>query len=121
MILIVGSAGSGKRSFVRSLGYTDAQIADAECSSLPVLAHLEQMVFANPDSADRLLPLLLQKEAVLCREVGSGVIPVDDAERAGREATGRLCILLAQQAECVIRMVCGIPTVIKGTLPGRSR
>ena len=119
MILIVGSAGSGKRSFVKSLGYTDTQIADAELNTCPVVIHLEQLVFADPDCADALLPLLLQKDAVLCREVGSGVMPVDDAERAGREATGRLCILLAQQADCVIRMVCGIPTILKGTLPGR--
>ena len=119
MILIVGSAGSGKRSFVQSLGYTDTQIADAACNAGPVVAHLEQLVFANPDCADVLLPQLLQKDAVLCREVGSGVMPVDEAERLGREATGRLCILLAQQADCVIRMVCGIPTILKGTLPRR--
>ena len=119
MILIIGSAGSGKRTFVRSLGYTNSQIADAELNPLPVLAHLEQLVFAHPDRADEWLPQLLRKEAVLCREVGSGVMPIDDTERAGREATGRLCILLAQQADCVVRMVCGIPTVIKGTQSGR--
>lgn len=119
MILIVGSAASGKRSFVKSLGYTDAQIADAECNTCPVIAHLEQLMFADPDCAEGLLPVLLQKDAVLCREVGSGVMPINETERLGREATGRLCILLAQQADCVIRMVCGIPTILKGTLPGR--
>jgi len=119
MILIVGSAGSGKRSFIQSLGYTDFDLADAVLDARPVVTHLEQMIFTDPTCIDCLLPQLLQKEAVLCREVGSGVMPVDESERLGREATGRLCILLAQQADCVIRMVCGIPIVIKGTLPGR--
>jgi len=117
MILVVGGEGSGKRLLAASLGYTADEIADAVVDMRPVLCHLEQIVFRNPACADELLPLLLKKEVVLCNEVGSGVMPVDDAERLGREATGRLCILLAQQADCVIRMVCGIPEVIKGQFP----
>ena len=105
MVLIVGGEGSGKRSFVKSLGYTQADLADGV------------LVFQNPDGIDSLLPELEGKAAVLCNEVGSGVIPVDRDERLGREAVGRLCIQLAQRAGCVVRMVCGIPTVIKGQLP----
>jgi len=55
----------------------------------------------------------------LCSEVGSGIIPTDRTERIAREATGRLCVLLAQRASCVVRMVCGVPTVIKGDLSCR--
>ncbi|HPR40428.1 MAG TPA: bifunctional adenosylcobinamide kinase/adenosylcobinamide-phosphate guanylyltransferase, partial [Oscillospiraceae bacterium] len=69
------------------------------------------------DHIGELLPRLLEKEAVLCDEVGSGVIPVAGNEAAARRAVGKLCILLAQRATCVVRVVCGIPTVIKGTLP----
>ena len=36
--------------------------------------------------------------------------------RLGREAAGRLCVLLAKDAEAVVRMVCGIPTIIKGQI-----
>ena len=46
-------------------------------------------------------------------EVGSGVVPIDKAQRAQREAAGRLAILLAQQAQEVVRVFCGIPTRIK--------
>lgn len=118
MLLIIGGEGSGKRSFAGTLGYSPRDMADAVLDERPVLFHLEQLVFRDPDAADALLPQLLRKEAVLCNEVGSGVIPVDRRELLGREATGRLCILLAQQADCVVRMVSGIPTVIKGALPG---
>ena len=59
---------------------------------------------------------LADKEVVICNEVGSGVIPVERNVRLGREAAGRLCVLLAQKAEAVVRMVCGIPTIIKGQI-----
>ena len=86
----------------------------------PVVFHVEKMVFADVKGAPELLEPLCEKRAVLCCEVGSGVIPIDYETRLGREAVGRLCVRLAQRAECVVRMVCGIPTVIKGDLPCRS-
>lgn len=119
MLLIVGGEASGKRSFAESLGYTGADMADGVMDERPVLFHLERMVFENPEGADGLLPLLEGKEVVICCEVGSGVIPIERAERLGREATGRLCVLLAKKADCVVRMVSGIPMVIKGELPCR--
>lgn len=117
MLLIVGGEGSGKRTFAESLGYGDRDMADAVLDERPVLCHLEQMVFAAPGCANELLPVLAEKEVVICKEVGSGVIPVDRTERMGREATGRLCVLLAQRADCVVRMVSGIPMILQGTLP----
>jgi adenosyl cobinamide kinase/adenosyl cobinamide phosphate guanylyltransferase len=117
MVLIVGGEGSGKRTFAQSMGYTPAEMADGVVDERPVVFHLERMVFADPESIDDLLTQLVRKEVVICNEVGSGVMPVDWKERAGREATGRLCVRLAKQAECVVRMVSGLPTVIKGQLP----
>ena len=109
MILIVGGEGSGKRTFARSLGYRPED-------GRPVVFHVERLVLQDPDAIDALYEALVQKEAVLCNEVGSGVIPVDPGERLGRERTGRLCVLLAQRADTVVRMVCGLPMVIKGSL-----
>lgn len=115
MILIVGSEGSGKRTFAKSLGYT--RIADGVLDDSPAVCHTEQFLFRNPDCLEELYAELLKKEAVLCCEVGAGIIPSVYRERLGREATGRLCCRLAAQADTVVRMVCGIPTVIKGSLP----
>jgi adenosyl cobinamide kinase/adenosyl cobinamide phosphate guanylyltransferase len=117
VILIIGAAAAGKRAFAETLGYTPADMADARLDDRPVLFNLQEMVWPAPDRIRELLPRLLEKEAVLCDEVGSGVIPVAGNEAAARRAVGKLCILLAQQAACVVRVVCGIPTVIKGTLP----
>jgi adenosyl cobinamide kinase/adenosyl cobinamide phosphate guanylyltransferase len=119
MVLIIGGEGSGKRTFARSLGYTEEEMTREANSSLPVFYQLEQVLREDPSLADELLEPLCQKDLVLCCEVGSGVIPISREERQAREVTGRLCILLAQRAESVVRMVAGIPTIIKGGFPCR--
>lgn len=117
MILIVGGEGAGKKTFAGKLGYEAGEMADACVNELPVIFHVERMVLACPENAEALYEILLKKEVVICNEVGSGVIPLDLKDRLGREAVGRLCIRLAQQADAVVRVVCGIPSVIKGSLP----
>lgn len=58
---------------------------------------------------------LSQKEVVIATETGCGVIPLDPQERRDREAAGRLSCLLAERAETVVRVCCGIPQVLKGS------
>ena len=41
---------------------------------------------------------------------------MDPAQRVAREAAGRLACLLAQRAETVIRVCCGLPQALKGEL-----
>ena len=116
VILVIGASASGKRTYVKSLGYVDADMADAVLDERPVLFNLQDMISAAPDSGDALLPRLIEKQVVICNEVGSGVIPAESDERQARVKTGRLCILLAQNAQKVVRLVSGIPTVIKENL-----
>jgi len=114
MILILGGAASGKRTYLASLGYGPEEISEGVLSDKKALYGLEKLVVEDPEGAEALLPALLEMEAVACCEVGSGVIPLHVEQRRAREATGRLCILLAARAEKVVRMVAGIPVVIKG-------
>ena len=114
MILILGGVASGKRTYLESLGYEPEDVADGVLDEKKVLYGLEKLVAADPEGAEGLLPELLKKEAVACREVGSGVIPIRYEQRRAREATGRLCVQLAVHAEKVVRMVAGIPVVIQG-------
>ena len=114
MVLIIGGAVSGKYSYLTSLGYGPEDIADGVLDDKKVLYGLEKLVAADPERAGMLLPELLKKEAVACAEVGSGVIPLHYEQRQAREATGRLCVQLATRAEKVVRLVAGIPVVIKG-------
>ena len=50
---------------------------------------------------------------IVCDEIGCGLVPVDAFEREYREAVGRICSVLAGEAERVDRVVCGIGTRIK--------
>lgn len=113
MILVIGGAASGKKTYVKNLGYTEQQIADAVIDDRPVLYHLEKLVYESPSDVENLFSELLSKEVVICNEVGAGIIPLERRDRDVREATGRLCIRLAEKAEKVIRLISGIPTIIK--------
>jgi len=113
MILVVGGAASGKYEYIRSLGYSPEQISEEVSSPAPVMYALEKAVALDIDGAPLLFDSLLRKEVVSCCEVGSGVIPIEKNDRAFREACGRLCVQLAKEAEKVVRLVSGIPVVIK--------
>ncbi|MDO5020296.1 MAG: bifunctional adenosylcobinamide kinase/adenosylcobinamide-phosphate guanylyltransferase [Lachnospiraceae bacterium] len=50
---------------------------------------------------------------LICDEIGNGIVPVDAFERFYREQTGRILIRLAQKADEVVRVLCGIGQRIK--------
>ena len=50
---------------------------------------------------------------IVSTELGYGIVPIDAFDRKYREAVGRVCTDLASKSKKVIRVVCGIGTVIK--------
>ena len=50
---------------------------------------------------------------LVSQEVGYGVVPMDAFDRKYREAVGRVCTSLAAKSSRVVRVICGIGTVIK--------
>lgn len=111
MILITGPLFSGKRDAAkRLLGCDDAALARRAVCDAQELARERADVEALADE-------LARYEVVTSAEVGGGVVPLDPRERAARERAGRLACLLAARADAVVRVFCGIPTVIKGELP----
>ena len=103
MILVVGGLASGKKEFARGLGYSESDIVfDAH------------ELAREAESVDELVRMLEGKAVVTCAEVGSGIVPIDPEERASRERVGRMSSALAERADVVVRMVCGIPVVLKG-------
>ena len=73
--------------------------------------------FAKPFGGRQIYEVQTQYDVVTATEVGGGVVPIDPVQRAAREAAGRLACLLAERADCVVQMFCGLPTVLKGELP----
>lgn len=115
MVLIIGAEGSGKKRFAQTLGYSESDMT-AELNEKPVVYNVHKFLFEDPSRVGELYAALKDKPVVICNEVGSGIIPIDGKQRLGREAAGRLCCLLAVDATAVIRLVCGIPQVIKGSI-----
>ena len=50
------------------------------------------------------------------QELGCGVVPMDPFERKYRETAGRICTDLAAYSTTVIRILAGIPVVLKGNI-----
>ena len=116
MILIIGGAGQGKLDYVlQKTGYTPDQVAHTpeEARSKLVFDGLEQWPHLDEGALLAVNPDLI----LICDEVGCGVVPIDPAQRAWREDVGRRCCRLAQRAERVERIFCGLPMTLKGDKP----
>lgn len=104
MILVVGGAYQGKTEYAREHFKEGYQLMDAYHEVI----RRQLQEGKNPlEEAGR----LLQKEnnlVIISNEVGCGLVPIDEGERSYRECVGRVNCFLAQQAEQVIRVVCGI-------------
>ena len=110
MIFVTGPLYAGKKTWVREqLGLTEAELT--ACAVWDV----QNLVPAHDPEA--LADELAGRRVVIATEIGGGVVPVDPAERMKREAAGRLSCLLAERAETVIRICCGLPQLLKGEWP----
>lgn len=111
MIFIFGPLYSGKRAAAADLLHCPAE----ELAGRAVWD--VQECAAGADDLEALADELSRYDAVIATETGGGIVPADPAERAAREAVGRLNCLLAERASAVVRVFCGIPVVIRGELP----
>lgn len=108
MVLITGPLFSGKRAAAMRLLGCDEAALETRC-----VCDAQELAAQRAD-LETLADELAEYDAVIMTEVGGGVVPLDAAERANRERAGRLSCLLAARADTVVRVFCGIPTVIKG-------
>ncbi|MEE8703453.1 MAG: bifunctional adenosylcobinamide kinase/adenosylcobinamide-phosphate guanylyltransferase [Olsenella sp.] len=125
MMLVTGGVASGKRTYVRSLGYAEKDLAYVGASGAlpapgaPVVVDAQLLALAGP-VGEAALADLAGREVVVATEVGAGVVPAEPGGRAWRERAGRLACELAARADCVVRMVCGVPQVLKGEPAARA-
>lgn len=110
MIFVTGPLYAGKREYIRNaLGLSEAAFSARavwDVQELSPGADLSAL-------ADR----LAEKDIVIATELGGGLVPIERAEREKREAAGRLACLLAERANTVVRVCCGLGQVLKGALP----
>ena len=114
MVLIIGGAASGKRTFAESLGYPPEAFDDGVLTGKPVLCHLERLLLDEHAQADAVLAKASACAVVTCTQMGEGIVPLAAEQRLWRDRVGRSCAKLAQRADTVVYMVCGIPVYLKG-------
>lgn len=100
MVLFIGPLYSGKHEAATAY----AEAAGKQLEDLKVCEDAAALTDASEAA---------QYDIILYTEVGSGLVPVDEEERKAREAAGRLTIRLAEQADEVYRVVCGIAKKLK--------
>ena len=118
MILVIGGMGQGKLAAVlRNTEYTEKDVTCTPGVGKPVLNDLQEAVrsaLAEGKTQEQILAELAGHAVIISDEVGCGVVPVERFEREWRETVGRICCLLAKNAEQVVRLFCGVPMVLKG-------
>lgn len=107
-ILIIGGAYQGKTALAKRL-YPDLLLAQNlhEAVRDALAAGRDPMALRES----------LRGHVITCDEVGCGVVPLDRTDETYREAVGRLCCAIAEEADAVVRVIAGVPQWIKGEKP----
>lgn len=125
MKMIIGGAFQGKTSYAKNRFNGIKWILGEEAELEEILTcegvigfhnFIRKEMLAKKDLGE-LAEIVIEKNPsliIVSDEVGYGVVPMDKFERIYREQVGRICTKLAGASDEVIRVVCGIGTVIKG-------
>lgn len=129
MILITGGKAQGKFRLAKEM-FPDAEVS---CGAFPDSGFIEGALkdkdliiddfniparefFENgTETIEKVheLNACFREVVLITDQVGSGIVPVEKAEREFREWIGRLQCTLAEEADEVIRVICGIGQKIK--------
>jgi adenosylcobinamide kinase/adenosylcobinamide-phosphate guanylyltransferase len=124
MILIIGGAYQGKLTYaLKTYGILENDVIDLAnedpSSDSRVFTHFEaytkQAAYASVPFEDFIddFMRIADGSIVISREIGCGIVPVDEKERYWREYHGRALKALADRAEEFIRVFCGIAEKMK--------
>lgn len=124
MILILGGAYQGKRSYAkRRFSLDEEDIFTCSASyvdfSKKCLDHLEEFTYACVKAGVDPLAFFMdnrsriQNKVLICQDIFCGVVPMERDLRLWRDATGKLCQYLASEADSVYRIYCGLEQKLK--------
>ena len=124
MILILGGAYQGKRSYAQEKFHLkDEEVYTCQGTEIdfskPCIAKLEEFVYACVQEQKDALSYFRDHEAqwensiLICQDLFCGVVPLGADLRAWRQNTGLLCQYLAKRAESVTRIYCGLEQKLK--------
>lgn len=109
MILIFGGAYQGKTDYAHKRFGRDKQIING--MEREILAWVQ----TGEDVQEKTRDFLSNNvdAVVICNDISCGIVPTCPLLRKWREEVGRFTALLAEQADEVIRLYCGIATRLK--------
>lgn len=121
MKLVIGGYAQGRLAYVlRQYEKNTEDVFDFaehsifEWNNQPILYHMEELVTQAKQENQSVFEWLIKylplwKNCILItQEVGCGLVPIEAEERQWRETVGRMNIWLAEQAETVERVFCGL-------------
>lgn len=122
--IIIGGAFQGKTRYAKQnnpevelMGGADCPLDEIEsCMAINEFHSFTRRWLLEGRTKEALLTILGKNEnlqLLISDEIGYGLVPIDDFEREYREFHGRVMTELAEKADCVERVVCGIPQRIK--------
>ena len=122
--IIIGGAFQGKTQYATKT-YPGLELTDGfncpldeigNCVAVNKFHSFTRRWLLEGRTKEALLTILEKNEnlqLLISDEIGYGLVPIDDFEREYREFHGRVITELAEKANCVERVVCGIPQRIK--------
>lgn len=110
MILITGGLYQGKLEYAKSIANRDEQIIDS-CEQL-VRDQIEKGMKLDEILKDW-LEIAETDKILIFNDVSMGIVPMEKSERIYREAAGKVGVMLADKADSVYRVFCGITMKIK--------
>ena len=125
MELFIGGAYMGKRTFVQKrYSISEEEIWDCEIPTAPAahkscITHLESMVWDMIRDGTDVVDWFQKNRdwwedsMLICRDISSGIVPLEPEDRKWREETGKLLQYLAEEAKHVYRVFCGLGVQIK--------
>lgn len=128
MYLVIGGFGQDKLSWFEKQTGRRAQTADGEFCSLEeaeeceVLNHFHLLLKRFLEEGKPAAEILVwvqglreknPKRTIISDEIGCGIVPICAQDRQWRETVGRACCILAEQAERVDRVICGVGIRLK--------
>lgn len=127
MKLVIGGAFQGKRAQARRLyQISGEELVSGESCEFEELFRaravsefhllIRRMMQADVDPLDYVtrIPTENPDLILISDEIGYGIVPLDPFEREWREKTGRICCMLAQEADQMIRVTAGNILYLKG-------
>ena len=120
MILIIGGAYQGKLDFAKeSFGLLETDVFTCTAGEVDFskrcIYHIETFTYSVPDPVGYFKSKRDQWEnsILICEDIFCGVVPMGAENRAWRQRTGRLCQYLAEEADQVSRIFCGLEQSLK--------